>query len=188
MRKPHKWSDVMISWIEGKEVEFRTSTSGEWTLATPPTRLWPERYEYRIKPHQYQDVIDAYLRGETVQYYVKTEWNSGWMDCPRGRNSDMFDSGHEYRILPDKYQYLRNAIAEGKTIQYKGQGGQGWIDIYPCHPVEIEFNDSIKYRIKPEPKPDIRVKLWVNTTNNINLTFVFDGETKAFKTVEYHND
>ena len=149
---------------------------------------WLEKDEYRIKPHQYQDVIDAYLRGETVQYYVKTEWNSGWMDCPKGRNSDMFDSGHEYRILPDKYQYLRNAIAEGKTIQYKGQGGQGWIDIYPCHPVEIEFNDSIKYRIKPEPKPDIRVKLWVNTTNNINLTFVFDGETKAFKTVEYHND
>ena len=71
---------------------------------------------------------------------------------------------------------------------------------------EIEFRHSVsnewepegytptwdywsEYRIKPEHKPDIRVKLWRHDKGfRFHLTFVFDGETKQFKTVEYHDE
>ena len=89
MNKRHKHADVIIAWANGEEIEFRHSVSNEWEPVSPPTRLWKEEYEYRIKP---------------------------------------------------------------------------------------------------EPKSDIRARLWVDTVNKIHLTFVFDGETKKFKDCEFHQD
>jgi hypothetical protein len=74
------------------------------------------------------------------------------------------------------------AWAEGREVQYKV--GDFW------HPVSEKGDpwlEHIEYRIKPEPKEDIRVKLW-DSYAKIDLVFVFDGETKEFKTVEYYKN
>jgi len=81
------------------------------------------------------------------------------------------------------------AWAEGKQIQFYDQYyNRGWVDI----DIPTWFEDH-QYRIKPESKPeskpDIRARLWSqHPNNNFHLVFVFDGETKAFKTVEFHDE
>lgn len=83
-----------------------------------------------------------------------------------------------------KHYDLIVAWAEGKQIQYYNAGCSNWHDIE--HP---NWGENTQYRIKPESKPDIRVKLWRHDKGfRFHLTFVFDGNTKAFKTVEYHDE
>ena len=50
MGERHKHADVIIAWANGEEIEFRHSVSNEWEPVSPPTRLWKEEYEYRVKP------------------------------------------------------------------------------------------------------------------------------------------
>ena len=77
------------------------------------------------------------------------------------------------------------AWAEGKKIEWKNLEEDEWQDLSNLKP---HFMGDF-YRIKPEPKPDIRARLWSqHPNNNFHLTFVFDGETKAFKTVEFHDE
>lgn len=75
------------------------------------------------------------------------------------------------------------AWANGAEIEIKNDNGEWEPKVYTT-----TWENWREYRIKPEPKPDIRAKLWVDTVNKIHLTFVFDGETKVFKTVEYHDE
>jgi hypothetical protein len=78
------------------------------------------------------------------------------------------------------------AWAEGKEIEIFHNTSGKWVPMLtnqPCWDL-----DSL-YRIKPEPKQDFRVRLWNNNAfKPFYLTFVFDGETKEFKTVEYHDN
>ena len=75
------------------------------------------------------------------------------------------------------------AWANGEEIEIKNDNGEWEPKVYTP-----TWENWREYRIKPEPKPDIRTRLWVDTVNKIHLTFVFDGETKVFKTVEYHDE
>ena len=75
------------------------------------------------------------------------------------------------------------AWANGEIVQHRAHSEYEWLDNrFPS------WCENSEYRIKPEPKPDIRARLWVDTVNKIHLTFVFDGETKVFKTVEYNDE
>ena len=80
------------------------------------------------------------------------------------------------------------AWAEGKPIQWRFiKWPSEWQDLSLNENSEFN-NTNIEYRIKPEHKPDIRARLWSNDSTNFHLVFVFDGETKEFKTVEYHDE
>lgn len=81
-----------------------------------------------------------------------------------------------------KWADVIHAWAEGKEIEWKNLEEDEWQDLSNLKP---HFMGDF-YRIKPEPKPDIRARLWGGV--GFHLVFVFDGETKAFKTVEYHDD
>lgn len=78
------------------------------------------------------------------------------------------------------------AWAEGKTIQFESVGGN-WKDV--PHPV---WDNTVNYRIKPEPKPDYVHEATVNSPDcpgwrfNIrpNLRMTFDGETGQLKSAE----
>lgn len=86
-----------------------------------------------------------------------------------------------------KWANVIHAFADGKEIQYRSFLGNGeWKDTESLNGVEMA---QLEWRIKPESKPDIRVKLWRHDKGfRFHLTFVFDGETKEFKTVEYHDE
>jgi len=74
------------------------------------------------------------------------------------------------------------AWANGAEIEIKNADGEWEPQVYTP-----TWENWREYRIKPEPKPDIRTKLWAHR-EGIYLTFVFDGETKVFKTVEYNDE
>ena len=67
------------------------------------------------------------------------------------------------------------AWANGEEIEIKNADGEWEPMVYTP-----TWENWREYRIKPEPKPDIRARLWVDTVNKIHLTFVFVGVTKFF--------
>lgn len=89
------------------------------------------------------------------------------------------------------------AWADGAQIQLWINGTQEWKDVgvggYP-----VIFSAMEKFRVKPEPKPDImayfHISLGKNTgkvyatpqfySTHANLKVVFDGETEQLKSVE----
>ena len=75
------------------------------------------------------------------------------------------------------------AWANGAEIELRNTSGEWEPEVYTP-----TWENWREYRIKPEPKSDIRAMVKVDTVNKIHLTFVFDGETKEFKTVEYHDE
>lgn len=75
------------------------------------------------------------------------------------------------------------AWANGAEIEIKNADGEWEPMVYTP-----TWENWREYRIKPEPKPDIRAMVKVDTVNKIHLTFVFDGETKVFKDCEFHQD
>lgn len=47
MNKPHKHAELIKAWADGAEIEFKSKTSGMWTVITEP--IWDETFEYRVK-------------------------------------------------------------------------------------------------------------------------------------------
>jgi len=91
-------------------------------------------------------------------------------------------------MKPHKHAELIKAWAQGAVIQY-WRAPYGWEDCAgnaPCWQVEAE------YRIKPEPRPDLRLFYWVSDhvvqcSSKIhmhNLALTFDGETGVLKSAE----
>ncbi len=98
-------------------------------------------------------------------------------------------------MKPHPHSELIKAWADGAEIQIKFY--DGWRD---CRP--IDWNPNSEYRIKPEPKPDVRA--WFRTGNinkvmvdlggsigvigsnrdHANLLLTFDGETGELKSAE----
>jgi hypothetical protein len=98
-------------------------------------------------------------------------------------------------MKPHKHAELIKAWADGAEIQIFNPDNMEWEDLQ-CTPV---WNDQMKYRIKPEPKPDVVVAehLGIHYFYNDpkptvmgyrlskpNVLFVFDGETGELKSVE----
>lgn len=90
---------------------------------------------------------------------------------------------------PHKHAELIKAWADGAEIQYKSAAGI-WCDFE--NPI---WDKDIKYRIKPESKPDVRLFTYVGryegdlTEVEIvhklpNLILWFDGETGELKSAE----
>jgi hypothetical protein len=94
---------------------------------------------------------------------------------------------------PHKHAEIIKAWADGAEIEYLNILSQKW----QFCPIP-SWNDSSKYRIKPEPKPDVvqyllvkplyisRVTTFQNKADNLKLTF--DGETGELKKAEVLND
>jgi len=92
---------------------------------------------------------------------------------------------------PHTHAALIKAWADGATIQISMDGGGGvpvWYDlISPCWSAAVD-----RYRIKPEPKPDIVVYRKVqmdgahvinSNAKHYNVEYIFDGTTRELKSV-----
>lgn len=88
---------------------------------------------------------------------------------------------------PHKHAELIKAWADGAEIQLKLNAGK-WGD---C--VDPYWNPELEYRIKPEPKPDLRLFYLVTKEHGAqlsaalyshNLVLYFDGETGKLKSAE----
>ena len=94
-------------------------------------------------------------------------------------------------MKPHKHAELIKAWADGAEIQVKNDDNDGWDDCWQNKPM---WDEGYRYRIKPEPKPD--VVLWASMhprKSNIyypsyfggaNLKLIWDGETGNLKSAE----
>ena len=88
-----------------------------------------------------------------------------------------------------KHAELIKLWADGALIQWKDEERVGWQDCYNNLPT---WSPQFKYRVKPEPKPDV-VRYAVASRSDVvdvgpfngnpknNVMFVFDGETGELK-------
>lgn len=100
---------------------------------------------------------------------------------------------------PHKHAELIKAWADGAEIEYWSDYRNAWLEIC-AHP---DWMPTTKYRIKPEPKPDVvhDIKVWqssdqlrkhilhlynseTRTVGAANLRLTFDGETGKLKKAE----
>lgn len=88
---------------------------------------------------------------------------------------------------PHKHAELIKAWADGNSIQVCVGPEEWWDEANP------EWHPLVKYRIKPEPKPDLRVFYFATKENGAqlsaalyshNLVLTFDGETGKLKSAE----
>lgn len=81
---------------------------------------------------------------------------------------------------PHKHAELIKAWADGAEIEYKYFRSGQWIQIETPN-----WDATVEYRIKPEPKPDYVEYFWAtftcvlnsNSKAEHNLKLTFDGET-----------
>ena len=95
-------------------------------------------------------------------------------------------------MKPHKHAELIKLWADGAVVEWKCSQGGTW------HQLEDIMNlvkyDSVEYRIKPEPKPDVYCAEhfylgedgdWRSTNmSEANLKLTFDGETGELKSAE----
>jgi hypothetical protein len=93
-------------------------------------------------------------------------------------------------MKPRKHAELIKAWADGAEIETLACDGK-W-HLRPCP----EWYESCQYRIKPQPKPDLRILqnvlyapgegLYIHEANDetANLKLVFDGSTNQLKSAE----
>lgn len=95
-------------------------------------------------------------------------------------------------MKPHKHAKLIKAWADGAEIEYTQIGDiqQQWMPIFEGWSWDNKLVD--KYRIKPQPKPDV-VQIWnanpneapnYRLTGKYNLKLTFDGETGELKSAE----
>ena len=90
-------------------------------------------------------------------------------------------------MKPQKHAELIHAWADGASIEHFSVPAQIWM--YTAFPA---WNPDNKYRIKPEPKPDLTLFYFVcdhivQCSSKIhihNLALTFDGETGVLKSAE----
>jgi hypothetical protein len=91
---------------------------------------------------------------------------------------------------PHKHAELIKAWADGAEIEY-WRNPYGWEN---CAFNQPAWGDDAKYRIKPEPKPDLNFYYHIDKETHfssfltmpyyLNLKLTFDGETGKLKTAE----
>ncbi len=86
---------------------------------------------------------------------------------------------------PHKHAELIKAWADGAEIEVYDEPLDRWVDV-----IGAPAWTSKKYRIKPEPKPDVVVSRWVYRDGSTahcsqsNVKYTFDGETGELKSAE----
>ena len=96
-------------------------------------------------------------------------------------------------MKPHKHAELIKAWADGAKIQIASQVTFKWMDLEE----PVIWHESHKYRIKPEPKPDVvgygylteevyegGFYLFADRSINSNFKAIFDCETRKLKGVE----
>lgn len=89
-------------------------------------------------------------------------------------------------MKPHKHAEIIKAWADGAEIEVYDGLHDRWCDLTNSCPAWT----SQRYRIKPEPKPDVVVSRWVysdgSTANcsQSNIKYIFDGETGKLKSAE----
>ena len=88
-------------------------------------------------------------------------------------------------MKPHKHAELIKAWADGAEIEYFDLHTNCW----RFQPALFPWYEDYKYRIKPEPKPDV-VQFWCASCEPLkrpldnNLKLTFDGETGKLKSAE----
>lgn len=85
---------------------------------------------------------------------------------------------------PHKHAELIKAWADGHEIEYLSALDRCWTSI-----PSPTWDRSIKYRVKPEPAPDVVewhnvVRSGCTPTDKPNIKLTFDGETGKLKSAE----
>lgn len=102
---------------------------------------------------------------------------------------------------PHVHAAVIKAWADGAEIQFWLSDSQEWVDLEDQSHTPM-WSPLNKYRVKPEPKPDIinyymaacvigTEKVYMApmfSAKHANLKCVFDGETRELKSVELLND
>lgn len=89
-------------------------------------------------------------------------------------------------MKPHKHAEIIKAWADGAEIEVYDGLHDRWCDLTNSCPAWT----SQRYRIKPEPKPDIVVSRWVYQDGSTahcsqsNVKYIFDGETGKLKSAE----
>ena len=151
--------------------------------------------------HPYHQVLKWVADGEEIQGLTK---NDGWWDL---EHNDVFAhctefgdkfyfQPNEFRIKPRPHihQELMDAYKEGASIQFFSKVSREWFS----EPNPSWYEDY-KYRIKPQPKPDIKRYIHVTNERSVDVCKYFpscwlgailevtlDGETKAIKSSEVY--
>ena len=132
----------------------------------------------------------------TISTVSKVSDAGSWMGLV-GQTHDVCDpvpfATHVYELVkPDKVPHVHaeviKAWADGATIQVH-RGGK--TDTWEDH-VSPSFAKEFKYRVKPEPKPDVKQimspTLWnpvkKGTFFTVSIEYTYDGETGKLKAVE----
>ena len=110
----------------------------------------------------------------------------------QGRHSRWRCVGGDVRLHLGVFQMIHKhaveiiAWAGGEQIQLYHHGRGEWIDT-----LDPSWLECTKYRVKPEPKPDVVVQyganrrgLFVEPWGGANLRLTFDGETGELKSAE----
>ncbi len=85
MGQRHKHADVIIAWAEGKDVQVRVPSAGEWgDFSIEPPRFY-ENWEYRIKPPTKKYRVALFKNDtSTYTYTADTEKDAGFYEKGRG--------------------------------------------------------------------------------------------------------
>lgn len=83
MTKRHVHADVIHAWAEGEDVEWRDPSSEKWEPTAPPTRMWREDYEYRIKPKEPKRLANENFIAMFMEYACanlddQKKYQDGW--------------------------------------------------------------------------------------------------------------
>lgn len=153
----------------------------------------------QTKPHPYAQVLRWVAEGKEIETFTGGEWITAVTSCilsaaNRFGNTKYYQP-EDFRLKPERHvhQDLIDAYNKGAKIQCWSTHDSTWKNCF--NPV---WTIAAKYRIKPEPKPDIVGYLCATVSGSRvyvshciaqktftdNIKVVFDGETNNIKSVE----
>lgn len=131
-----------------------------------------------MKPHKHAELIKCWADGAEIEYrlgphnYLAITGEPSWQ------------KSLEYRVK-NKHQSLIDAYDNGAVIEVADECSEWIITEHP------KWYEDFEYRIKPEPKPNVVIEGFLETTLYINemcnkptIRATFDGETNELISVE----
>ena len=154
------------------------------------------------KMHPYSQVLQWVAEGKEIEAFTGDHWitavTSGILNAANHFGNPEYYQPQDFRLKPERHvhQDLIDAFENGAKIQNYSTHSNTWINNFHPH-----WCVATKYRIKPEPKPDIvgYCESLENTEEVFNLSFgcitssrwtgdnikvVFCGDTNKLKSIE----
>lgn len=161
-------------------------------------RLWSrdfDRGELEMSEHIHAAVLRAIADWLEVQYEMPDgNWSHPFI--PRGVLNPISHSDYKWRVATPAWQEaLRQAVRDGKVVEFRTLtcGGEWLRSNLNDLPDRFDFDvsDADRYRIRPEPKPDVVRELVLYEINRADEIFpvgrfrlVTDGESGKTKSAE----